>query len=386
MVSLRRIFRLPLGDDLSHGSPPGDTECADGTSPLGDERPSQFRGMKGLFSRFYFNLIYGPEGEPLSPFGVMKRLFLGFHFALLYGLGGVLLLVLIDSPKMGTDFFYAYTTSYRTIISLGVVSGTAIIVYYSQHMIPQTVRRAFGEVPLPKKYYEMEKMFLSRSLELPAAFVVFSWAIFSLYCQFKLPPHAQRLMVIAVCMEYGLAVYVGRKLLDAALMLETLMKTTVPRNLFRDRELDNINTFVHISSTLMIIFFYLHVTGYYHGDYSFNGILGLGIKPFLLLLAVVSTPVLLMFNFFGRALLRRLYSQSIDIEIKQLQQTLSGEGLTYFEQQSYVMEVEKMSRDELRYSLQLSLSDLPIGITILVMIIQTLLTSATTAAATTVAH
>lgn len=334
MASTRRIFRLHLADYLS------------------------------------------PEDDKaVSPFYVMKRLFLGFHFGLLYGLTGVLLLVIIDGPEVGTNFFFAYTTTYKTIVSLGVVSGTAIIVYYSQRVIPRTVTRAFRGVPLPKQYYEKKKIYLKRSLRLPALFMVISFAIFS-YCRFDLHPHAQRLMLIAVCIEYGLAVYVGRKLLDAALLLETLMKTTVPRNLFRDRELDSINTFVHLTSTLMIIFFYLNVTGYYNGKYLFNSILGVGIKPFLLLLAVVSTPVLLMFNFFGRALLRRFYSQSIDYEIKDLQQKLSGKGLTEFEQRSYVMEVEKMARDELRYSLQLSLSDLPIGITLLVMIIQTLLTTA----------
>jgi hypothetical protein len=129
MVSMRGIFRAPRRGYLSNGSPPGDTGYADGASPPEDETPSLFRGIKRLFSRFYFNLIYGPEGEALSPFGVMKRLFLGFHFALLYGLGGVLLLVLVDSPKMGTDFFFAYTTSYRTIISLGVVSGSHSILH-----------------------------------------------------------------------------------------------------------------------------------------------------------------------------------------------------------------------------------------------------------------
>jgi hypothetical protein len=356
MVSIRGIFRRPL-----EGSPPNDTGYAGGASPPEDG-----------------------EDEALSPFHVMKRLFSGFYFGLLYGLGGLLLLVIIDGPEMGTEFFFAYTTSYRTIVSLCVVSGTAVIVYHSQHVIPQTVRKAFCNAPLPEKYYEKEEIFLKRSLELPALFMVISWAIFS-YCQFDLHPPAQRLMLIAVCIEYGLAVYVGRKLLDAALMLEALMKTNVPRNLFRNRELDDINTFVHITSTLMIIFFYLNVTGYYHGKYLFTSILGVGIKPFLLLLAVVSTPVLLMFNFFGRALLRRFYSQSIDLEIRNLQQALAGKGLTEFEERSYVMEVEKMSRDELRYSLQLSLSDLPIGITLLVMIIQTLLTTAT-AAATTAAH
>lgn len=353
MVSLWRNFRSRRGDYLGHGSPPGDAKYPDGVFPT--------------------------EDDSLSPFRVMKRLFLGFHFGLIYGLIGVLLLVIIDGPKVGTDFFFAYTTSYRTIISLGVVCGTAIIVYYSQHVIPRTVRKAFRDAPLPQEYEDKEKIYLKRNLELPALFVVVSWAIFY-YCQFDLHPHAQRLMLIAVGIEYGLAVYVGRKLLDAALMLETLMKTTVPKNLFRNRELDDINTFVHITSTLMIIFFYLNVTGYYHGRYLFNTILGVGIKPFLLLLAVVSTPVLLMFNFLARALLRRLYSQSIDIEIKNLQQTLSGNGLSEFEARSYVMEVEKMSRDELRYSLQLSLSDLPIGITLIFMIVQALLTASNSVA------
>lgn len=343
MIPIRGVFRSPFG---GHSSPPMGTKYADGASPPENE-----------------------EDESLSAFRVMKRLFRGLEISLIYGLAGMALLVHLDGKKAGQNFFSAYTTSYRTIVSLGIILGTAIIVYHSQKVIPRTVRNAFKDAPLPKKYYDKEKSFLKLSVRLPGLFVGISFAIFY-YCQFDLPVHAQRLMLIAVCVEYGLAVYVGRKLLDAALMLEALMKTTVPRNLFRDRELDDINTFVHITSTLMIIFFYLNVTGYYNGKYLFNSVLGVGVKPFLLLLALVSTPVLLMFNFHARNLLRRLYSQSIDIEIKQLQHTLSGKGLSEFEERSYVMEVEKMCRDELRYSLQLSLSDLPIAITLIVMIIQ----------------
>jgi len=38
-----------------------------------------------------------------------------------------------------------------------------------------------------------------------------------------------------------------------------------------------------------------------------------------------------------------------------------------------LIEFDKMSRDELRYSLQLALTDLPIGITILYMLLQPLI-------------
>jgi hypothetical protein len=364
MATLRAIFRIARhGDDLNSGSPPGGVEYLDSGSPPG--------GVE------YLDGASPPEKEDdsLAPLRVMKSLFRGLELSFIYGLIGVATLVFFDGPDAGKGLFLAYTTTYRTIVSLGVVLGTAIIVYYSQHVIPRTVRRAFENTPLPEKYYKAEKGFLRLSVRLPTLFVVIALALFSYYCQFALPAHAQRFMLFAVCVEYGLAVYVGRKLLDSALMLQALMKTPVPRNLFRNRELDDINTFVHTASTLMIIFFYLHVTGYYHGDYVFSPILNSGIKPFLLLLAVVSTPVLLIFNFNSRAFLRRLYSQSIDLEIKQLQQTLSCEGLTEFEEKSYVMEVEKMCRDELRYSLQLSLNDLPIGITLIIMIVQAFLTS-----------
>jgi len=37
------------------------------------------------------------------------------------------------------------------------------------------------------------------------------------------------------------------------------------------------------------------------------------------------------------------------------------------------MEFQKLSREELRYRLQLTLSDLPFGITILIMVLQPLL-------------
>jgi len=71
--------------------------------------------------------------------------------------------------------------------------------------------------------------------------------------------------------------------------------------------------------------------------------------------------------------LRKLYGQSIDAEIKKLKGKLQNEELSPYEKRIYLIEFNKMSRDELRYSLQLTLSDLPIGITILIMVLEPLL-------------
>lgn len=60
-------------------------------------------------------------------------------------------------------------------------------------------------------------------------------------------------MLVAACAEYGVAAYIGRKLMYSGLMLHSLLPITVTRNLFRERELDAINPYVHAASTLTII-------------------------------------------------------------------------------------------------------------------------------------
>jgi hypothetical protein len=151
-------------------------------------------------------------------------------------------------------------------------------------------------------------------------------------------------------------------------MLHSLLRITITRNLFRRRELDAINTYANVVSTLTVIFVCVHVTVYYSGPFLYGSILGQSIKTFLLLPALIGTPVLLIFNFYPRTVLHRLYGQSIDVERRKFKKALENEELSAFEKRYYLIEFEKMSRDELRYSSQLTLSDLPILITILIML------------------
>jgi hypothetical protein len=311
----------------------------------------------------------------LSPFRLMILLFIGLSVSLAYCLLGSALLFYLAGKSDALLFFAAFTGSFKTIISLGLILGTALIVYRSQKVIPQTIEAAFTETQLSEThyfYYKRRFASLRVSLTFSAEMVVVAFIIFS-YCQFPLSRPGEVLMVIAACTEYAFAVYVGRKLAYSGMMLHSLMTISVTRNLFRKRELDAINPYVHVASALTVIFVYLHVKGYYQGPFLYGSILGQSIKPFLLLPAIIATPVLLIFNFYPRAVLRKLYSQSIDVEIKSLKRTLNNEALSPYEKRSYLIEFDKMCRDELRLSLQLALSDLPIGITILIMVLEPLL-------------
>ena len=126
-------------------------------------------------------------------------------------------------------------------------------------------------------------------------------------------------------------------------------------------------------ATLAILFVFVHVDSYYSGPFSYQGAIGESAKVFLITLAVLMTPVLLIFNFYPRIVLGKVYSQSIDAEIKNLRRRLRNKDISDFERMSYLIEFDKQARDELRYRLRLTLSDLPIGITILIMILGSLL-------------
>jgi hypothetical protein len=303
----------------------------------------------------------------------MLRLNAGFAISLAYGALGLAVLWYFHGQREAQRFVEAYTVSFRTIISLGVILGTALLVYRAQHVIPETIEAAF-QGRLTNDYYYYKRRFWSRlvTTEFSAEMILWSFLVFML-CQFPLSNLGQGIMLLAVCAEFALAAYVGRKLMYTGMMLHSLLPISISRNLFRKRELDAINPYVHIASTLTVVWVYLHVTGYYGGPFKYGSWFGQSIRLFLLLPAILATPVLVIFNFYPRAVLRKLYSQSIDFEIKRLKKALRNATLSAYEKRSYLIEIDKMSRDELRYSLQLALSDIPIGITILIMVLQALL-------------
>ena len=316
----------------------------------------------------------------ISPFHLMILLFYGLGASLGYGLLGLACVFYFDGEAEAKRFFVAYTLSFKTIISLGLILGTWLIVYRTQDVISETVEAAFAQEELDTHYFTNKQKFysLKRSISFSAEFIVVAFVVFNYLCQFALSKWGQNLMIFAMCAQYALGVYVGRKLRYAGMMLHSLLNAMVSRNLFRNRELDAINVYVHVASTLTIIFGYIHVRGYFDGQFQYDSILGESAKVFLLIPVIIATPVLLIFNFYPRAVLRKLYSKSIDVEIQRLKEAMKDDSISNFEKRSYLLEFEKMSREELRYSLQLSLSDLPVGITILVIALESLLRTLTT--------
>jgi hypothetical protein len=301
----------------------------------------------------------------------MYTAFVGMAVSLLYGLSGTWTIRVVEGDAAATNFWVAYSRSFNTLVATGLALGTALIVYGSQEVIPEVIGRTFRADELPAGYFEYRRRFGSmvRSMTFSATFVVAAFWVFQA-CQFPQTGLAEALMLIPTCAQWGLGVYVGRKLFYAAMMLRSLLAVKVCKNLFKERALDDINTYVHIAATLTLICSYVHVHSGYYAPFMYHGILGEGAKAFWVLIAFVGAPVLLVFNFYPRVVLNKLYSDSIDVELCTLQPILQDERLSAFEKRLYLIQFDRMARSELRNSLQLTLTDLPIGITILFMVLE----------------
>ena len=310
-----------------------------------------------------------------SPFRLMWLLFIGFAVSIAFGLCGAALLYVVAGEADATEFFVMYIGPFNTFIALGIIAGATLIVGFYQNIIPETIEGAFTKSELASTdYFENKRKYYSlrRTLIFGSEFMAMGFIILGL-CGFPLSRPGEALMILAGCAQWALASYVGRKLRYAAMMVYSLLTVPVNRNLFKSRSLDVINTAVNVSSTLTIIFVYVHVQSYYNGPFAYDSFLERSVKVFLLLPAILAAPVLLIFNFFPRQVLRKIYDKSIDVEVQSIQDLLKDERLTSFEKRLRLLQLAKMYREELRYSLQLTLSDLPIGITILLMVAETLI-------------
>jgi len=304
----------------------------------------------------------------------MYMLFAGMGASVALGAVGGGTIYFVDGSAQAQAFLRAYATDFRTLVSFGLILGTALIVYKSQDFIGLTIEAAFKPKELAATEYDLNKQRLyspRRTVLFAAELLVIAFPLFY-YCRFPLTGLGEDIMLGVACLQYVLGSYVGRKLRYAGLMIHSLADIPITRNLFRGRELDSINTYVNVASSLAVVFVYAHVLGYYTGPFTYDSPIGESIKPLLLLPAIIATPVLLIFNFYPRAVLRRIYSESIDVEIDALKEALRSEKVSSFEKRSHLMEFDRMSRDELRNNLQLRLSDIPIAITIIAGLVQML--------------
>ncbi|WP_269586168.1 hypothetical protein [Roseibium sp. Sym1] len=305
----------------------------------------------------------------------MNHIFYGFGVSVLFGCTTALILWPIVGATSANAYANAFFSSFNFAISGGLVFSAAILIYNSQNWIPNLIDNTFSEkLLLETEYGEYKRRFLSasRSASFATIFIAIGFFIFK-FAKFPFDGLPEAFLIAFCCLEYGLGVYVGRKLFYIAQMLHAIEKIPVEEDIFKEDKLGIIATYVNSISTITAIFVFAVVMSQYYGPFKYDSPLGENIRLALLLPAIIAIPVVALFNFYPRTVLKTLYARSIDRQVDRIKEQLRDEKLSDYERLSYIIEYDKTSKDELRYRLKASLSDLPIAITIVLMIVGVLL-------------
>lgn len=302
-------------------------------------------------------------------FKLLHVVFVGFLMSFLYG-GATSLLIWVYDPSHSPKYIEAYVTGYNCLISGGLTIGTGIFVLLSYRDIPALIEGAFKPSVLAgTRYPYFKRRYLSaaEAAAFSAIYAAAAYGIFSI-CKFPIPGLANSFLVAFSCLQYALGVFVGRQIYFIAHMLRSIDEVQIDRDMMKSG-ISSVVGFVNVVSTMVVIGTYAHVTGFYQGQFEFVQPIGSSARVLLLLPLLIATPVIVVFNFYPRVVLRRLYDRSNERIARKLQKELAQEHLSMFDRRALEIEYDRARQAATKGQLELSLSDIPIAITILVALI-----------------
>jgi hypothetical protein len=238
-------------------------------------------------------------------FSLTNQVFWGLAISVAYGAASAGIIFWLQ-PGALEHYVETFVVSFNCIISGGLIIGTAFFVYSSQKSVPRFIEESFDAAALSKTKFAKQKLrYLSRgrSMRFATYFTLASFFIF-FACKFPLDGAAQYFMIAFGCIQYSLGIYVGRKLYYIAKMLHSVTNIEIGSDIFRRDVLSSVISYVNVLSTLTVVFVYVHVKSYYNGPFQYPYGFGHTLQFLLLLPAIVATPVIVVFNFYPRSVLR----------------------------------------------------------------------------------
>lgn len=323
----------------------------------------------------------GMRGEKYL-FLLMRLFFAGFAICLAYGLFTSAIIWTTASPQDFQDYQRNFFVLFNCIFSGGLAFSAAFIVYSTQTYVDDLIISAFSKSKLPENYKSLRDKLFSRqrSARFSSLFFIVGVIIFIL-CDFPLQGLGKWFMIVFASIQYAIGVYIGRKLFYIAQLLHSIEDVPLHKDIFKNDELGGILLYVNLVSTATMVFGLTHLFSYYYGPFTyshnlFNFIPNVGDSTRVLLLfpGVIATPVIILFNFYPRLAVKKIYKKSIRIQLNTLREEIANEELSDFERLSYVVEYDKIYNDELNNRMRATLGDLPVAISILGMMIGLLFT------------
>jgi hypothetical protein len=252
---------------------------------------------------------------PKHLFFLIYNVFYGFFLSAAYGALTAVAVWRFDQATDLTSYLEAYFVKFNSALSGGLVFSTALIVYRTRDYIPELIENTFSKSQLKNTIYlERRNDYdnLRKSLTFSSSFAIIAFGIFY-GARFPFHGMAEYFFIAAGCAQYAMGVYVGRKIFHIAHMLRAIRSIHVNKDLFLEDKLYPVPIYVNAISTMAAIMVYVVVSSYYHAPFAYTSIAGTSVKMIMVLPAVISLPVLAVFNYYPRVVVRRLYERSISL-------------------------------------------------------------------------
>jgi len=304
--------------------------------------------------------------SPKHLFSLIYNIFYGFSLSALYGASTGAALWVLGHTSDVRGYLEAYFVTFNSAVACALVFATAITVYRTQMTVSEIIETTFSKRELQKTdFFERQADFLNlrKTITFSSSFAIVAMAIF--YAA-RFPFHGlpEYFFIGAGCLKYALGVYIGRKIFHIAHMIRAIGSIRVTKDIFEADKLDGIALYVNTISTMTAIMVYVVVISDYRSPFLYDTILGTSIKTIMLLPAIISIPVLALFNYYPRIVIRKIYEKSISRSLRNIKLKMSRNNLSEFEKVSYLLDVDRISRDDLNYRLRMTLADLPMAVTV----------------------
>lgn len=198
----------------------------------------------------------------------------------------------------------------------GMVSGTACAaLFLISTMVLQVIPKLIEDA-VPAEQFESTAYvyWKERSLSFRLSLAQFSTYFFggvAIYTILGFPVQVgqQWFFVVFTALQYSFGGIVGRKLWSIGHMLRSLEDVEPGEDLLENESLPKLIYIINIFTFLTLVMTVLHT--YFHAQVTYSSHLADLLKPLVYLPLILALPVVVLFNFYPRMVVNKLYLRSI---------------------------------------------------------------------------
>lgn len=308
--------------------------------------------------------------------GSFWSVLLSFWAAVLFCVGYAALGYLVISSVLDADLANS-TIMYFVFDYGGLITGTSCAALFLMsilvlRVIPSLIEEAVSDEQIDGTDYEFWKeRFQSFRLSL-AQFSTYFFGGFAIYSflQFQVATDVQPLFVIFTAFQYAFGGMIGRKLWCIGHLLRSLEDVKPNSDLLEIEALPKLIYIVNIFTFLTLLMTVVHT--YFHAQLEYGSDIAMLLRPLVYLPLILALPVVVLFNFYPRMVVNRLYLKSIRQRKELLAEKMQQSKESELTKLKHSIDYEKYLNEEFRYRQRVALSELPVALTVMVAVLVTI--------------